>query len=84
MDAKCDGVCFTPRQGKAVEINALWYHALRLMGDKARADQVAESFRKAFWLNPFRGLADVVDGDRRGCVDCGRTRFSRSAWPTAR
>ena len=65
MDAKCDGVCFTPRQGKAVEINALWYHALRLLGDDAQADKVGESFRKAFWLNPFRGLADVVDGPRR-------------------
>jgi predicted glycogen debranching enzyme len=65
MDAKCNGVCFTPRQGKAVEINALWYHALRLIGDHPRADRVAESFRNAFWLNPFRGLADVVNGSVR-------------------
>jgi predicted glycogen debranching enzyme len=65
MDAKCDGICFTPRQGKAVEINALWYHALRLMELDKRADQVQNSFRKMFWLNPFRGLADVVDGSRR-------------------
>jgi predicted glycogen debranching enzyme len=65
MDAKTDNICFTPRQGKAVEINALWYHALRLLGDDARAERVADSFRKAFWLNPFRGLADVVDGSRR-------------------
>jgi len=65
MDAKLDGISFTPRQGKAVEINALWYHALRLIGENARADQVQESFRKTFWLNPFRGLADVVDGTRR-------------------
>jgi predicted glycogen debranching enzyme len=65
MDAKCNGVSFTPRQGKAVEINALWHHALRLIGDNARADLVAESFRKAFWLNPFRGLADVVNGSVR-------------------
>ncbi len=65
MDAKCDNICFTPRQGKAVEINALWYHALRLIGDNARADRVGESFRKAFWISPFRGLADVVDGSRR-------------------
>ncbi|MDX2018250.1 MAG: amylo-alpha-1,6-glucosidase, partial [Planctomycetota bacterium] len=28
MDAKRDGVVFTPRHGKAVEINALWYNAL--------------------------------------------------------
>jgi predicted glycogen debranching enzyme len=61
MDAKCDNICFTPRQGKAVEINALWYHALKLMGDNAAADKAGESFRKAFWLSPFRGLADVVN-----------------------
>src|SRR5260221_2037853 len=62
MDAKCNGVAFTPRQGKAVEINALWYHALRLMNENALADKVAASFRKAFWISPFRGLADVVEG----------------------
>jgi predicted glycogen debranching enzyme len=65
MDAKCEDVCFTPRQGKAVEINALWHHALRLLGDNVRADRVAESFRKAFWISPYRGLADVVNGPRR-------------------
>jgi predicted glycogen debranching enzyme len=65
MDAKCDGVTFTPRQGKAVEINALWYNALMLLGDQAGAARVADSFRKAFWISPFRGLADVVDKDRR-------------------
>jgi predicted glycogen debranching enzyme len=65
MDAKCEGIAFTPRQGKAVEINALWHHALRLLGEHARADQVRDSFRKQFWLSPFRGLADVVDGPRR-------------------
>ncbi|HXE54527.1 MAG TPA: amylo-alpha-1,6-glucosidase [Tepidisphaeraceae bacterium] len=65
MDAKCDGIAFTPRQGKAVEINALWYHALVLMGDQELAARVAESFRKVFWISPFRGLYDVVEGTRR-------------------
>jgi predicted glycogen debranching enzyme len=65
MDAKCGDIAFTPRQGKPVEINALWYHALRLMGHNELADKVRDSFVKAFWLNPFRGLADVVDSDRR-------------------
>ncbi|MBC8107395.1 MAG: glycogen debranching enzyme family protein [Anaerolineae bacterium] len=60
MDAKCGDVCFTPRQGKAVEINALWYNALKLMGDDPLAAKVAENFRKEFWVSPFRGLADVV------------------------
>ena len=65
MDAKCDGVAFTPREGKAVEINALWYNALVLLGQKELAHQVAQSFLSVFWVNPFRGLADVVNGDRR-------------------
>ena len=60
MDAKCDGVAFTPRQGKPVEINALWYHALVLMGENDLAARVKENFAKAFWISPFRGLADVV------------------------
>jgi predicted glycogen debranching enzyme len=33
MDAKCGGVAFTPRYGKAVEINALWYNAICSMVD---------------------------------------------------
>jgi len=65
MDAKCGDVAFTPRQGKPVEINALWYHALRLMRRDELADKVQASFTKAFWISPFRGLADVVDGDRK-------------------
>ncbi len=65
MDAKCDGTAFTPRQGKAVEINALWYHALMLMQQKELADRVRDSFRKAFYISQVRGLYDVVDGDRR-------------------
>ena len=36
MDAKVDGWVVTPRRGKAVEINALWYNALRLMEQWAR------------------------------------------------
>ncbi|CAA7627828.1 4-alpha-glucanotransferase [Candidatus Terasakiella magnetica] len=67
----------TPRRGKAVEINALWYNALCLMaawltqvGDTAGAAQAAadaararDSFNARFW-NPATGhLFDVVDGD---------------------
>lgn len=61
MDAKCNGVAFTPRQGKAVEINALWHHALILTGQLELAKTCAASFGKKFWISPFRGLADVVN-----------------------
>jgi predicted glycogen debranching enzyme len=77
MDAKVDDWVVTPRRGKAVEINALWYNALRLMEkwtagfeDEASAavwDELArrvhESFNRRFW-NPERGyLFDVIDGE---------------------
>jgi predicted glycogen debranching enzyme len=61
MDAKCGGIAFTPRQGKAVEINALWYNAIKLMGMDDLAADVAASFQKKFWLSPFRGCYDVVN-----------------------
>lgn len=76
MDAKVGDWVVTPRRGKAVEINALWYNALRLtvewlklFADKTgdidlftkQADQCYESFQKRFW-NPERNcLFDVVD-----------------------
>jgi predicted glycogen debranching enzyme len=62
MDAKMGDTVFTPRHGKAVEINALWYNGLRLMNENALADRVRDSFARAFWISPFRGLADVARG----------------------
>ena len=66
----------TPRRGKAVEINALWYNALRLLEgwlreeqDEARAGSIAatalrvrESFNWRFWLSAG-GPYDVVDAE---------------------
>jgi predicted glycogen debranching enzyme len=77
MDAKVDGWVVTPRRGKAVEINALWYNALRLLstwleeegsasearGVTSLADRVQESFNKRFWNAPAGYLFDVVDGE---------------------
>jgi len=74
MDAKVDGWVVTPRRGKPVEIQALWYNALRWMSvwaadlgaattlyDDAAA-RVRESFNRRYW-NDRRGcLFDVLDG----------------------
>jgi predicted glycogen debranching enzyme len=78
MDAKVDDWVVTPRRGKAVEINALWYNALRLLagwlgelrgpGDPeaervaAAAERARESFNRRFWYAPGGFLYDVVDG----------------------
>lgn len=77
MDAKVGDWVVTPRRGKAVEINALWHNALRLMqrwsdeeelsADGPRyaelADRAQQSFNERFW-NAERGyLYDMVDGE---------------------
>jgi predicted glycogen debranching enzyme len=79
MDAKVDGWVVTPRRGKAVEINALWYNALRLMerwaGERAdpdarmycaRAERVQQSFNERFWYPTGQHLYDVVDAEGGG------------------
>jgi predicted glycogen debranching enzyme len=77
MDAKVDGWVVTPRRGKAVEINALWYNALRLLsrwtaesgdaeaseGYAQEADRVRASFNQRFWNQERGHLFDVVDGE---------------------
>jgi predicted glycogen debranching enzyme len=77
MDAKVGDWVVTPRRGKAVEINALWYNTLRLMerwtrqeGDEARAATLAEAagraeraFNARFWCEGKGYLYDVVDGE---------------------
>jgi predicted glycogen debranching enzyme len=68
MDAIVDGEAVTPRRGKPVEINALWYNALRIVaaltGDAAlaaRADTVREAFEAAFWNRDAECCFDVVN-----------------------
>jgi predicted glycogen debranching enzyme len=84
MDAKVGDWVVTPRRGKAVEINALWYNALRLLerwvrgehGDAAakhfaeRADQARASFNQRFWYEDGHHLYDVVDGEHGDDAAC--------------
>lgn len=69
MDAKVGDWIVTPRRGKAVEINALWYNALRLLetwtGEKLEtAEKCYESFNKRFWYQEGGYLYDIVDGEK--------------------
>ncbi|MDQ2833616.1 MAG: amylo-alpha-1,6-glucosidase [Acidobacteriota bacterium] len=76
MDAKVGDWVVTPRRGKAVEINALWYNALRLMvewlelvgGSVPIKDDLTKqaslsysSFQNRFWNQQQNCLYDVVD-----------------------
>lgn len=74
MDVRVGDWVATPRHGKPVEINALWYHALCLMEEWATrfgedgshyatlAAHAKESFAKEFWNEKDGCLYDVVDG----------------------
>jgi len=76
MDAKMGDWVVTPRRGKAVEINALWYNALKLLagwlretGDEKAANRYREhtqraqsSFNERFWYEEGGYLYDVIDG----------------------
>lgn len=75
MDARVGARVITPRHGKAVEINALWQRALKVLKDlaercgetaaaadyRARAARHAESFARRFWYAEGGWLYDVVD-----------------------
>ncbi len=73
MDAKVGDWVVTPRAGKAVEINALWYNALRSMDAFAqRLHEPAEAYARAadaardgfqrFWNDAHGYCYDVIDG----------------------
>jgi glycogen debranching enzyme len=86
MDAKVDDWVVTPRRGKAVEINALWFNALRLLQRwmsevgrpggtddldlDARASRTAQAFNERFWYPSGGYLFDVVDGDHGNDSAC--------------
>ncbi len=75
MDARIDNHAFTPRIGKPVEINALWYNALRCLAGwlvdrdgpasatyRALAERVRASFQARFVRPGSDHLVDVLDG----------------------
>ena len=76
MDAKIGDWVVTPRRGKPVEIQALWYNALCILGDLARrfqddvsqeryshmANAAKSSFNRLFWNDAANCLYDVLDG----------------------
>jgi predicted glycogen debranching enzyme len=78
MDAKVDDWVVTPRRGKAVEINALWFNALKLMERwapdhqddptvyGARAARAQKSFNDRFWYPEGGYLYDIVDAEGGG------------------
>ncbi len=79
MDAKIGDWVVTPRQGKAVEINALWYNALKIYADllieagrmmeakrvTADARKTKLQFIKQFWMAEKGYLRDFIDGPER-------------------
>ena len=79
MDAKVGDWVVTPRHGKPVEIQALWYNALRVMEQLAAkfkdakakrnyasmADRARDSFNRSFWNEETGCLYDVVNGAER-------------------
>lgn len=79
MDAKIGDWVVTPRTGKPVEIQALWYNALCVLSDLAaefgdaanqqRCAQLAArakaSFNQVFWNEEAGCLYDVVNGSER-------------------
>jgi len=84
MDARVGDWVVTPRRGKAVEINALWYNALRLMekwtqeeaGAEAAllyretAERVYRSFNEKFWSAEAGHLYDVIEGEKGNDSAC--------------
>ena len=74
MDAKMGDWVVTPRRGKPVEIQGLWFNALRLMaewarrldapddGFEAKAQRASDSFNRRYWSASRGHLFDVIDG----------------------
>jgi predicted glycogen debranching enzyme len=77
MDAKVGDLIVTPRRGKAVEINALWFNAVSLLHDWTNAEEgkkeekhtrellekIHASFNRRFWYPKGGYLYDIIDGE---------------------
>ncbi len=75
MDVRVGDFVITPRHGKPVEINALWYNAIKVMENlsyrfskngneyERLSRRVKESFNNKFWNDEQKCLKDVVDED---------------------
>lgn len=84
MDAKVEDWVVTPRRGKPVEINGLWYNALSLLAEWVRqmhgdaaaeaygkhAKRARQSFNQRFWYSEGGFLFDVVDGENGDDAAC--------------
>ena len=90
MDAKVGDWVVTPRIGKPVEINALWFNAVSILRDLAAdldqpqdqieyaalAGRIRASFEPAFWFEAGGYLYDVIDGPEG---DADRVGYRRDA-----
>ena len=79
MDAKVDDWVVTPRRGKAVEINALWYNALRLLEQWLVEDRRGRGGGRCRSTRSARGIRSIEDSGTRGrlSVRCGGWRGRR-------
>lgn len=91
MDVRVNEIVVTPRHGKPVEINALWYNALKitaLLGKKFNdenwsdyeklASKVKVSFESKFWNNKDNCLYDVI-----GDEECDSSIRPNQIWAVA-
>lgn len=78
MDAKSDGIAVTPRNGKAVEVNSLWYNANKIMEELSKklkkntnakkykkiAENCKKVFNEKFYNSKRKCLYDVLGDDK--------------------
>ncbi|HSN72871.1 MAG TPA: amylo-alpha-1,6-glucosidase [Steroidobacteraceae bacterium] len=93
MDAKYQGRVITPRRGKPVEIQALWYNALASMAEWSEAlesgstrwtelaARCRRSFNARFWNSRQQCLYDVVDGEHGDDAACRPNQIFAIALP---